>query len=57
MPITRCTFVGHKWENRRYPDAPPEDRGATYGECRRCGKRRDVEVGPGILRYTAGGQF
>jgi hypothetical protein len=57
MSITRCTFIGHKWERRRYPEAPPDDQEATFAECQRCGKRRDVEVGPGILRYTAGGQF
>lgn len=57
MAVTRCTFVGHRWVNRRYPDAPPEDTTATFAECRRCKKRRDVGVGPGILRYPAGGQF
>lgn len=57
MAITRCTFVGHRWANRRYAEAPPEDKTATFAECRRCGKRRDIEVGPGILRYPARGQF
>jgi hypothetical protein len=57
MFITRCTVLGHKWQNRRYPDAPPEDSTATFAQCLRCGKRRDVELGPGILRYPAGGQF
>lgn len=57
MFITRCTVLGHKWQNRRYPDAPPEDGNATFAQCLRCGKRRDVELGPGIFKYTAGGQF
>jgi hypothetical protein len=57
MAMKRCTFVGHKWQPRRYPDAPPDDDKAVFAECQRCRKRRDVEVGPGVLRYTAGGQF
>lgn len=57
MAITRCTFIGHRWRNGRYPEAPAEDETARFVRCRRCGKQWDVELGPGIFKYTAGGKF
>ena len=57
MSITQCTFIGHQWQRTRYPEAPPEDHDAWFAECRRCGKHVDVELGPGILKYPAGGTF
>ena len=58
MSFTRCTLVGHDWKRKRYPDAPAQDEGAVYAECRRCGKQREIEPhGVGAFQYTVGGKF
>lgn len=51
-------MLGHKWQKKRYSEAPPDDEEAVFAQCRRCGKQREIEPGGiGAFKYTVGGKF
>ena len=55
MSPLRCLLGGHDWVKRRYPEAPPDDDEAVFSECTRCGKQREIDLGP--IEGTLGGKF